>query len=350
LAETGGANTETGLKLYKACVLPHLTYAYPAWCSVSTGSLAKIESVQYQALLAASGAMKGTSSQALEVLCNVMPLRLKFEQEVMMELARIKRKSDDHPLRSLCDKLSSDANFMRHDIITPLHHMAAYEKQSQKRNCNFKDIEKHAKLSPNELFLHGIDIDDSQWRGLGNSNNRTADQLSRARAILDNKLANLEEQTLVAFTDGSALNNPGPCGAAAVIYRDGLSSDPIILEKPISARGSSYEAEIHAIALATSYALTHADNSLSSVHIFSDCQSALKVLHSNNLKDSPTVTNILQDVSLLIDLGISVKGSWVCGHADLKPMNLQTLMLNSLLFKPKMKTLSPKSLLHKLRQ
>ena len=169
-----------------------------------------------------------------------------------------------------------------------------------------------------------MDVDDEQWGGLGNSKNRTASQLARAKEILDGNIANLEQNTIIAFTDGSALKNPGPCGAAAVIYTQGLSNAPTILEKPISTMGNSYVAELHAISLATAFALTFAaDHNFSSLTIFSDCQSALKSIH--NHKDSSIITSILRDISELFTLGIPVRGFWVCGHANLEPNELVDL-------------------------
>ena len=320
LAETGGASTETGVKLYKACVLPHLIYAYPAWCALTHGSLSKIEQIQYQALIAATGAMKCTSAHKLEVLCNILPLRLKLEQEVMMEMLRIFRKSTSHPLKTLIDSLRNDPNYMRPDVITPLHHMASYDRLLKKRQLSLENAEPYLTIGPDELFCHTIEVNDKLWRGLGNSSNRTSDQLQRAKDILDCTLSAADNSTLIAFTDGSALSNPGPCGAAAVLYVDGLDSDPTILSESISSRGTSYDAELHAILLVISFVINSLlESTFSTVHIFSDCQSALRSLQNNSLKDCPLVGNILKGVSRLYDHGIRVKGSWVCGHANLQP-------------------------------
>ena len=51
------------------------------------------------------------------------------------------------------------------------------------------------------------------------------------------KLNELGNYGIVVFTDRSALNNPGPTGAGAVIYLDGYEANPIILKtcvNPIS--------------------------------------------------------------------------------------------------------------------
>ena len=44
-------------------------------------------------------------------------------------------------------------------------------------------------------------------------------------------LEEVEEGCVAVFTDGSALWNPGPTGALAVICLNGLKSDPIGINK-----------------------------------------------------------------------------------------------------------------------
>ena len=54
----------------------------------------------------------------------------------------------------------------------------------------------------------------------------------------------------MAFTDGSALGNSGPCGAGAVIYPNGLDSHPLSLHSPVSKSSTSYHGELKDILLA----------------------------------------------------------------------------------------------------
>ena len=44
-------------------------------------------------------------------------------------------------------------------------------------------------------------------------------------------LRQIEENEVVIFTDGSALGNPGPSGAGAVVYLNLYQSSPILLKK-----------------------------------------------------------------------------------------------------------------------
>ena len=54
--------------------------------------------------------------------------------------------------------------------------------------------------------------------GVGSAGNRTDLQMAAARALARRELSAVHDRSLVAFTDGSANPNPGPCGAGATIH------------------------------------------------------------------------------------------------------------------------------------
>ena len=54
--------------------------------------------------------------------------------------------------------------------------------------------------------------------------NTKTDQVENIREIL----GQIDENEIVAFTDGSALGNPGPTGAGAVVYLKGYHSSPTV--------------------------------------------------------------------------------------------------------------------------
>ena len=49
---------------------------------------------------------------------------------------------------------------------------------------------------------------------------------------------------VLLFTDGSALNNPGPTGTGAVVYIDGYNSVPILNKKAVTPMGNNYTGEL----------------------------------------------------------------------------------------------------------
>ena len=87
----------------------------------------------------------------------------------------------------------------------------------------------------------------------GNAANRTTSQKQRCLSTISKQLENLKDiSNIVAFTDGSALGNPGPTGAGAVIYHNGMSSIPTKLASGVSKLSNNVHGEIFAIKLACS--------------------------------------------------------------------------------------------------
>ena len=66
-------------------------------------------------------------------------------------------------------------------------------------------------------------------------------------------LEGIEEDCVAVFTDGSALGNPGATGAGAVLYLNGLQSDPIGIKRGICSNGNNYLGEILGTELAFKY-------------------------------------------------------------------------------------------------
>ena len=73
---------------------------------------------------------------------------------------------------------------------------------------------------------------------LGNANTRSKVQSNEA--IADSYIDQLNKNCLICFTDGSALGNPGHCGAGAAIYIESISSTPVLLKRPVSVKSISY--------------------------------------------------------------------------------------------------------------
>ena len=96
--------------------------------------------------------------------------------------------------------------------------------------------------------------------------------LNAAKKYLDNTGRNI-----VAFTDGSALTNPGPCGAGAAVYWNGIAGQPSLYKRPVSKQSSSYQGELQAIDLALQKVEERRPPLRgNTVHIITDCQSALQ--------------------------------------------------------------------------
>ena len=92
----------------------------------------------------------------------------------------------------------------------------------------------------------------------------------------------------VVFTDGSANPNPGPCGAAALFYVEGISSMPSTSSYFVSRLSTSYRPndELAAIQLAINYCRSRSSHKKKAVHIFTDCQAAILSLATSNILQS----------------------------------------------------------------
>jgi ribonuclease HI len=108
----------------------------------------------------------------------------------------------------------------------------------------------------------------------GAAGSRTRQQIMTARQHALDTIAALPEGQPVAFTDGSALGNPGPCGAAAVLYLQGMQSSPIELSKSIAISGSSYLGELWGVALALEF-INDSNQVPKNFDIFVDCLGAI---------------------------------------------------------------------------
>ena len=64
----------------------------------------------------------------------------------------------------------------------------------------------------------------SGWQKLGSSHSRTVTQKTYAARSVRDHLMGLPVSTLPVFTNGSVLSNPGPCGSAAVVFVNGLTT------------------------------------------------------------------------------------------------------------------------------
>ena len=131
-----------------------------------------------------------------------------------------------------------------------------------------------------------------------------------------------DSSNIVAFTDGSALGNPGPTGAGAVIYGNGMSSIPTKLASGVSKLSNNVHGEIFAIKLACSNIATIIrKDQHKSINIFSDCQAAILVI--SNMEKSDNYSELIRDIQIsLFELqyryNLDIHIYWVPGHAEIQ--------------------------------
>ena len=105
-----------GLELYKTLVRPHLEFAVSAWATMSEKGLQLLEKVQSDCLRRILGAKAHTSSDVLEVISNILPVRLRTL--CVLDFVQIMRKPGDSNVRRL---LSSST--VRRNHFTPMSYI-----------------------------------------------------------------------------------------------------------------------------------------------------------------------------------------------------------------------------------
>ena len=89
------------------------------------------------------------------------------------------------------------------------------------------------------------------------------------------EVLDIPDGTPLAFTDGSALGNPGPCGGAALIYPEGLQGEPGLAILPGSRKGTNYLGELLGLQAALLVISLESIPLPNAFHIFIDCTAAM---------------------------------------------------------------------------
>ncbi len=111
LSDTGGLQMRLALMLYKAYVLPLITYGYPVtlWSTVSSSCIDKLERFHRIGLLKSTGCLSSTASNSLDVISGCMPLRITLTEILATEYVRIMHEPDESPVKaSLLPALASN--------------------------------------------------------------------------------------------------------------------------------------------------------------------------------------------------------------------------------------------------
>ncbi len=150
----------------------------------------------------------------------------------------------------------------------------------------------------------------------GSSRPCTAAQAAHARTIMEDKIGKLPHRQPVIFTDGSVLSNPGPCGAAAVCYAEGMESQPLVLKEAVSKLSTSYHGELRAMLLATQFGKEYSStHHITVLNIFTDCQAVIASVTSSrhHRTHQETIDQCIANISALVDKRIVTLIHWVPG-------------------------------------
>ena len=155
-------------------------------------------------------------------------------------------------------------------------------------------------------------------KGLGKAGSRTLAQKAAARAYGAELLAGVRPNSLIAFTDGAAQGNPGPCGAGAYIY-DNISP---YWDREASAalgQGTNNLGELWGLGMALQMArarVTAHPHKHERLYLFTDSQFSLGIITSG--WRSRTHSALAKMLKLMVrDFPIPVTIAWVPAHCGI---------------------------------
>ena len=99
-----GCSQSVYMRLYRSFVLPVVEYGAPVWVSAVTEGCKEFGKIQRSAMLKASGCLNSTSTEALEILTNTVPIDLQLKFRQAQEVIRISAKYDIDPLKEEFDR------------------------------------------------------------------------------------------------------------------------------------------------------------------------------------------------------------------------------------------------------
>ena len=114
------------------------------------------------------------------------------------------------------------------------------------------------------------------WSRLGSSKSRTQYQVDLSKEIVGQIVNESSESSIVTFTNGSCLGNPGPCGAGAAIFPG--EQEPVNLKRPVAHRGSILLWELVSILMVLEFCIANVlTSAFINLKILSDSQSTKKL-------------------------------------------------------------------------
>ena len=305
-----GCSQSVYMRLYRALVLPIMEYGSPVTVGAIEKSCKEYGKVQRSAMIKASGCLNSTSTEALEILTNTEPIDLQLKLRQAQEVVRIAAKHEDDPLREDFEE------WVRKDKIVgrkpTIFHLLMTRFREMKGAVEFERIEKEFRYTKEFMGL-------INERGKVISEEFTNSKDEQEENIRE-FLTKCTDRDVLLFTDGSALNNPGPTEAGAVAYIDGYNSVPVLMKKGVTPIGNNYTGELVGIQIGLEFIadLEYVQNR--SVHILTDCQPAIKTAFGGHLPSCKieTVISINESMNKICGRGNEVKIHWVPGHKDIE--------------------------------
>jgi ribonuclease HI len=224
---TQGVNAKYIRQLYLAIAVPRMLYAADIFLTPQQNVgkqrkhnrngraiINKLASIQRQATIMITGAMKTTATDVLEVMANLLPFHLLVDKVRHRAALRLATLPPSHPLHKPVQN-AADRLVKRHP--TPLHDLMHRYSIRPQHIETIKATRHCTNWKPNVKIKITTNPDD---------------------AI---KEIDLDNADIKVFTDGSGLD--GKIGAAAVLYRNGRQKSKLRLQLGLQRHHTVYEGE-----------------------------------------------------------------------------------------------------------
>ena len=268
------------------------------------------------------GVFESSSSNAVEVIANVVPFHLRMTELCSKEWVKTMSLPDDHMLKKLSLEAGYEYSLKKG---TPLGYLNFISKDIESRLKEEKlSIRQIPKLSSStvedRLSIEEFSIFDTT---LGNSKTRTKEQEEIARKQFIKFKESVETETVLAFTDGSVLGEncfgEGGCGVVMYSKKHGKIEK---VSKKVGRMVDNVKCEIEGIltALEMSENIHEKDNSTTKMIILSDCKSAIDILVGQNelRKNWEDLNRLWKAVRKTRELGMECCLIWIPGHANIE--------------------------------
>ena len=303
------------VKLNITMVRPILEYGCTVWQTVSQTEMKKLEAIQRKALALCLSLPSTAALDALEVAAGIPPLNLRYCEIAIRDNAKISAKKPTYPLKSKLDQYKQNSKLWNEKYVSPIG-LAVSQANETKRitGIDMQFVQPEPEYSEG-AFRRGLERP-SYWSQLGSSKNRSTDQQESGKGVIDQLMKDGPEESILCFTDGSCIPNPGPWGAGAVLYIPG--EEDILIKRPVTVHGSILLAELVAILALLEHLIISSYRS-KSLRLFSDSQTALGIITLNwdHKNYSDVIRRIKDYIQQLEGDGWTVSMFWTPGHSDI---------------------------------
>jgi len=207
-----GISAKLGIELYKCLVRPHLEFSVSAWATTTEKGIQLLEKVQGECLRRILGAKSHSSTEALNVIANVLPIRIRIQELCTREYVRILRKPVDSKIHMLLQ-----STVLIRNRFTPMSYIK-YVARDFQRSLGNMEIEMETKVADSGIF------DDITVKmlliaaDLGGKSNRTSHQVAEGRSRVERLVEVHRGKSVMVFTDGSVNSEYSGVGGAVQQY------------------------------------------------------------------------------------------------------------------------------------